>query len=110
MLLVLLRFSAHGKAGDMARQDKRVPRRTFLKTAGAAAAAGAAVGAPQLIPAKALAAPGRKGANERINVGHIGMGGRARGLWRELGPLREDGETQSIAVCDVDEKRLEQRC
>jgi len=91
----------------MARHERRVPRRTFLKTAGAAAAAGAAVGAPRVIPASALAAAGRKGANERILVGHVGMGGRARSLYHELGPLRDKGETQSVAVCDVDEARLE---
>ncbi|MFH1267767.1 MAG: twin-arginine translocation signal domain-containing protein, partial [Planctomycetota bacterium] len=89
----------------MTEQNRRVPRRTFLKTAGAAAAAGAALGAPQVIPATALAAPGKKGANERILVGHIGMGGRARSLHGELGPLRAKGESESIAVCDIDEKR-----
>ena len=91
----------------MTRDNAGMRRRAFLKTAGAAAAAGAAVGVPQMIPSGVLAAPGRKGANERINVGHIGMGGRARGLWRELGGLRAKGETESIAVCDIDEKRLE---
>ncbi len=91
----------------MTAQNRRVPRRAFLKTAGAAAAAGAAVGVPQLVPSKALAAPGHTGANDRILIGHIGMGGRALGLWRELGSLRDKGETESIAVCDVDEKRLE---
>ena len=90
----------------MTKQNKQVPRRTFLKAAGAAATG--AIAAPHLVPSSALAAPGRKGANERINVGHIGMGGRARGLWRELGGLRAAGETESIAVCEVDEKRLEQ--
>ncbi|MHC4401637.1 MAG: Gfo/Idh/MocA family oxidoreductase [Planctomycetota bacterium] len=91
----------------MTQKSTRVPRRTFLKTAGAAAAAGAAIGAPQVIPNSALAAAGKKGANERINVGHIGWGGRARGLFRELSGLRDAGECQSIAVCDVDESRLE---
>jgi predicted dehydrogenase len=60
-----------------------------------------------LIPSGVLAAAGKKGPNERINIGHIGFGGRARGLHRELGHLREKGECQSIAVCDCDEKRLE---
>ncbi len=77
-----------------------MPRRTFLK------AAGAAFGTPYLIPSGVLAAPGRVGANERVIVGHIGFGGRARGLHRELGGLRDRGETQSVAVCEVDEKRL----
>jgi len=87
----------------MKKPDTRLPRRTFLKAAGAA---GAALAAPEIIPTTALAAAGRKGANDRILVGHIGMGGRARGLWRELGSLRQAGETESVAVCDVDENRL----
>ena len=90
----------------MTREHSGVPRRTFLKTAGAAAAAGAAFGVPHLVPSGVLAAPGRKGANDRITVGHIGMGGRARGLWRELGNLRDAGEAVSVAVCDIDERSL----
>ena len=83
----------------MARRPQ-LQRRDFLATAAAAASV------PYLVPEGVLAAPGRKGANERINIGHIGMGGRATGLWRELGRLRERGECQSVAVCDVDENRL----
>jgi len=81
-------------------RPRNLKRRDFLATAAAA------VGAPYLAPSGAMAAPGRKGANERILVGHIGMGGRARGLYGELRPLRQQGECQSVAVCDVDEKRL----
>jgi len=77
-----------------------VSRRTFLKTANAL------VAAPYVIPAGVLAAPGRAGANDRVIVGHIGWGGRSRSLYGELGPLREKGEAQSVAVCDVDENRL----
>jgi len=90
----------------MATKNLGIPRRTFLKTAGAAAAAGAALSVPELIPATALAGPARKGPNERIRMGHIGIGGRALGLWKELAPLRDKGEAQSIAICDADEKRL----
>lgn len=67
---------------------------------------GGLLGAPYIIPSGVLAAPGRKGANDRVNIGHIGMGGRAKGLYRELGPLREAGECVSVAVCDVDSDRL----
>jgi len=86
----------------MMKQSARLPRRNFLKTAGALAAA------PQVIPAGVLAAPGRVGANDRVIVGHIGWGGRSRGLHRELSPLRNAGESTDAAVCDVDETRLEQ--
>jgi predicted dehydrogenase len=75
-------------------------RRDFLATTAAAATA------PCLIPSGVLAAQGRSGANDRVRVGYIGFGGRSRGLYRELGPLRDKGQAQSVAVCDVDEKRL----
>ena len=75
-------------------------RREFL-AAGAAAAA-----VPYLLPSGVLAAPGRKGPNEQVIVGHIGFGGRARGLYHEMGGLRDKGECRSVAVCDVDENRL----
>ncbi len=75
-------------------------RRRFL------AGSAAAIGAPMIIPASVLAGRGRTGAGDRIRVGHIGFGGRARGLWREMGSLRDSGEAVSVAVCDVDENRL----
>lgn len=62
--------------------------------------------APLILPPGVLAAPGRRGANDRIYLGHIGMGGRAKGLYRELEPLRKSGDCASVAVCDVDSERL----
>jgi predicted dehydrogenase len=90
----------------MSRLKSEVSRRTFLKKMGAAAGVGFACGAPTVIPSGVLAAPGRKGPNDRIYIGHIGMGGRARGLWRELGALRDAGEASSVAICDVDKRSL----
>ncbi len=88
----------------MANRRKRVPRRTFLKTAGAAA--GAAMGFPQIIPCTALAAPGRAGPSDRIVTGHIGVGGRGGGLMGEVKSFMKRGVTHIAAVCDVDEYRL----
>ena len=82
------------------KRNTSVSRRTFLKTANVLMAA------PYVIPSGVLAAPGRAGANDRIIVGHIGWGGRSGSLYQELGPLRDKGESQSVAVCDVDENRL----
>ena len=53
----------------MSKQPRRVGRRTFL------AASGAALGAPFVIPSGVLATAGRPGANDRITLAHIGMGG-----------------------------------
>lgn len=69
-------------------------RRKFLATAGAV------LGAPALIPSRAL------GANDRLNVGHIGVGGRAGSLLRYDLTLQQSGLTQVVALCDIDRRRL----
>src|SRR5690606_4811947 len=46
------------------------------------------------------------GANDRINLAFIGVGGRGRSLLREvMGIGEESNDVQVIAVCDVYEKR-----
>jgi len=91
----------------MTRNKTRMPRRTFLKTAGAAAAAGAAVGVPQVVPSRALGAPGKEGANDRLTFGHIGVGGMGGYHLGDMKARMDRGEVNIAAVCDVDEKRLE---
>src|SRR5688572_27710640 len=78
----------------------KLKRRQFL------AASAAAASVPLILPRGALAAEGKKGANDRVQVGFIGFGGRAKSLLSELGPLRDKGEAEVVAVCDVDETRL----
>jgi len=90
----------------MSKQDPGIRRRTFLKTAGAAAAVGA-VAAPQVIPSGVLAAPGRAGANDRLTFGHIGVGGMGGGHLRGMVGRVQRGEVNIAAVCDIDDKRLE---
>jgi hypothetical protein len=51
-------------------------RRDFLRKSAATVAAG--VSAPYFIPSGVLAAPGKPGPNDRIRLGFIGQGGRAR--------------------------------
>lgn len=57
----------------------------------------AALALPWLIPSRVLAAAGRVGANDRVNVGVVGLGGRARGLVDEA---RGVADMQVVAVCD----------
>jgi len=78
-------------------------RRRFL---GRSMTLGAAAAAPYFVPSNVLAAPGRKGANDKINVGVIGCGGLANG-WHfpELFKLQDVAVT---AVCDVQKDRLDQ--
>ncbi|MGO8748999.1 MAG: Gfo/Idh/MocA family protein [Thermoguttaceae bacterium] len=66
-------------------------RRDFLRTAAAA------IAAPYVIPAAALAAPGKAGANDRVHVGLIGAGGRSADLVRE-----SPADLQLVAVADCD--------
>jgi hypothetical protein len=76
----------------------RWTRRTFLKTAAAAAAA------PVMITSSALGAPGQPPPSERVALGHIGVGGQGGGLLRGFLGLKEG---RSVAVCDPIRKRRE---
>ena len=67
-------------------------RRRFLKTAAAVAAV------PTMIPAAALGKEGKASANERVTVGHIGVGNRGRSLMGEALGVRE---AQVVAAADA---------
>jgi len=75
-------------------------RRTFLVKGARLAASASAL--PYLIPSGVLAAPGRPGANDRINIGYIGVGRRAR----EIMNLPKDA--QIVAISDVNQRRLDE--
>ncbi|MDP6058598.1 MAG: Gfo/Idh/MocA family oxidoreductase [Pirellulaceae bacterium] len=61
----------------------------------------AAVTVPTIISARALAAPGRPGANDRIGVGYIGVGRRGNQL------MGLPSEGRIVAVADVDRRRAD---
>lgn len=88
----------------MSANDSTVNRRDFLKTA-------SSVGAGLGIAGSALAKPGRMassrvlGANDRINIGVVGVGGRGFYVSREFVKAGETENAQIVAVCDVYEKR-----
>src|SRR5688572_11280721 len=86
--------------------SKKISRRSFIQNTGRATLAGATLGFPHIVPEGVLAGQGRAGANDRLTVAHIGVGGRGRGLWREMANLRDAGQAVSVAVCDVDERSL----
>jgi len=71
-------------------------RRTFLKTAAAAAAL------PMILPSGVLAADGRPGANDRVNFALIGSGRRGR----QIIPHRDDA--RMVAFADVNQARLDE--
>jgi predicted dehydrogenase len=72
-------------------RNKPTNRRDFIKKAAAALAV------PSWIPATALAAPGRPGANDRICVGLIGAGHRSKDLTKE-----SPSDLKLVAVADCD--------
>jgi len=72
--------------------NRQIDRRHFVKSAtGLAVAAGTA---PLFLPSRVF------GANERLNVGAIGVGGRG------ASDLRAVTSENVVALCDVDENRL----
>ena len=73
-----------------------INRRLFLK---GSAFAAAAIGFPSLIPSTAF------GANDRIAVGCIGVGGMGTGDMKSF--LALDGACRVVAVCDVQRDRRE---
>jgi len=74
--------------------NRRITRRDFLARAG-----GAALVAPLFINSRVF------GANSRINLAGIGMGGQGRG---DLGGALGFKEIQAVAVCDVVEEHCNQ--
>jgi myo-inositol 2-dehydrogenase/D-chiro-inositol 1-dehydrogenase len=76
-------------------------RRQFLKSS-AAAATGAVLFAPTILPARVF---GANAPSNRITVGMIGMGRQAVGS--NLNFFLHSPDTQVVAVCDVDAWRLD---
>ncbi len=79
-------------------------RRNFVKSA---VGAGAVLG----LANRAFAIGGGRviGANDRINIGVIGVGGRGTYVGNKFGDIgKEDNSCQIVAVCDVWQKRVTQ--
>ncbi len=76
--------------------SNELSRRDFLGTTAVAGVAGAA--APYFVPARALAGPGKPGANDRIQLGLIGAGGMGRA---NLNACIKYDDVELTGVCDV---------
>lgn len=77
-----------------------VNRRDFVKTAVGTGVAFGFLNAARPANARVV------GANDRINLGFIGVGGRGYSLLHEFTDIaKADGKLQVLAVCDVYEKR-----
>ena len=82
-------------------QSKKLSRRRFIRQGTKVAAAG--VAAPYVIRSGVLAAPGKPGPNDRVVVGYIGAGGRARLLMDQMPP-----GAQIVAAADCYVKRAQE--
>jgi len=86
-----------------------VNRRDFIKTAGGAGAA-FAVGRPLVAQSVGgTGGTGARSANDRINLGIIGVGNRGTSLLRTFMAIGQaDSKSRVVAVCDVYEKRKQE--
>jgi predicted dehydrogenase len=73
--------------------EKKVDRRTFIQTAGVAAGS--------VIASTALSYGRILGANDRIALGHIGIGNRGSGLHTMASQLKDKYNVETVAVCDL---------
>ena len=88
----------------MSQNENSTTRRDFLRTAAVTTAGVAAVGS---MPTTAEAMRRVVGANDRISIGHVGVG--AQGLNTHVKLFHEAQEannTQQVAVCDLFNKRV----
>src|SRR5579872_6961606 len=82
-------------------------RRAFIRNSAVAAAATAAAPALAKSTVFSLASARVIGANDRITIGHVGMG--VQGFGAHVRLLKEkagDNNTEQIAVCDLYGRRL----
>ena len=92
------------------KQDKELSRRDFIKAAGVTTATVVASslisgGANAFAAALPTAAPRVIGANDRINIGIIGIGGMGGGHLHNLKNMEQEQNISIVAVCDVWHKR-----
>ncbi len=81
-------------------ERKLITRRSLLRRG--AAAAGAGVALPSIVPANVF---GAEAPSNRIVMGAIGVGSQGTGDMR--GFLSKESQVQMVAVCDVDEGHLD---
>jgi predicted dehydrogenase len=96
---------------EESKNKKGLSRREFMKAAGATAAG---VVASTVIGGKAFAegaapAPAKViGANTRLNIGMIGIGGMGSGHLKMIKDMSQDQNVAIVAVCDLWDKRKKQ--
>src|SRR5215470_11739370 len=82
--------------------DSKLNRREFLQKSAAVAAGSAAMTSTALSYSRIV------GANDRISLGHVGIGNRGRELDGIVAFLKDQKNAEVSAVCDVWTHNLEQ--
>src|SRR5690242_17748554 len=88
------RRSLNGVQMSDSSSPPKIDRRSFLGQS-ARVAAGAAIGTSALSYSRIV------GANDRISLGHIGIGNRGRELDAIAGQLKDKYNVEMTAVCDL---------
>ncbi len=65
------------------------------------------LGALNLVPSGVLGAPGQPGANNRLTIAHIGVGGMGMTHLNNMLRFQQEDKVRIAAVCDADDNRLE---
>jgi predicted dehydrogenase len=91
----------------MAHDKNPIRRRTFLKTTGALILGGATLNFPQITSSGVLGAAQRPGANDKLVLAHIGVGGMGNYHLNSMIAQMKKGDVHIAAVCDIDRNRLE---
>jgi predicted dehydrogenase len=80
-------------------RNRSIGRREFLGQS-------AALALPLVVPSGVVGLEGKPGANERLTMAVIGVGGMGTVHLNNLITLRNEGKANIAAVCDADESRL----
>src|SRR4051812_48532918 len=81
---------------------KNITRRTFLDRSASVALGAALLGATKGSATQSAISYGRViGANDRISLGHIGIGQRGRGLEFILSQLKDSKNVEVASICDL---------
>lgn len=78
----------------------RTNRRNFIKSSAAIGAAASAFAVPQVVL-------GQRGANDRIRIAMVGLGGRMRSHIGSLAAIAKQDNIEIVAICDCDQSKLD---
>src|SRR5712691_9068360 len=88
----------------MSQGAKRITRRTFFNRTASLTVGATALGAVNFrgpSPTSALSYERILGSNDRVLLGHVGIGNRGRGLEQILSQLKDSKNVEVGALCDL---------